>query len=55
MITVARVSQILQARGTDLIGPFDLLAYFSQVFAVGAAAIVLYLAAARRVDAAASA
>ena len=49
------VSQILQARGTDLIGPFDLLAYFSQVFAVGAAAIVLYLAAARRVDAAASA
>jgi hypothetical protein len=49
------VSQVLQARGTDLIGPFDLLAYFSQVFAFGAAAIVLYLAAARRVDATGSA
>jgi hypothetical protein len=49
------VSQILQARGTNLIGPFDLLAYFSQVFAFGAAAIVLYLAAARRVDATGSA
>jgi hypothetical protein len=49
------VSQILQARGTDLIGPFDLLAFFSPVFAIGAAAIVLYLAAARRVDATESA
>ena len=43
------VSQILQARGTSLIGPLDLMAYFSVVFAIGAAAIVLYLAVARRV------
>jgi len=45
------VSQVLQARGTSLIGPFDLLAYFSPVFAMGAAAIVLYLGAARTVSA----
>jgi len=43
------VSQILQARGTSLIGPLDLIAYFSVVFAIGAAALVLYLTAARRV------
>ena len=49
------VIQVLPARGTDLIGPFDLLAFFSPVFAIGAAAIVLYLAAARRVDATESA
>ena len=41
------VSQALQARGTNLIGPFDLLAFFSPVFAIGAAAIVLYVAMAR--------
>jgi len=45
------VSQILLARGTNLIGPLDLLAYFSPVFAIGAAAVVLYIAAARRVSA----
>lgn len=45
------VSQILLARGTNLIGPFDLLAYFSPVFTIGAAVIVLYMAAARRVSA----
>lgn len=49
------VSQILLTRGTNLIGPFDLLAYFSPVFAIGAAAIVLYMAAARRVSATESA
>ena len=43
------VSQILQARGTSLIGPLDLIAYFSVVFAIGAAALVLYLTAAGRV------
>jgi hypothetical protein len=36
------VSQILQTRGTSLIGPLDLVAYFSIVFAIGAAALVLY-------------
>ena len=45
------VSQVLQARGTNLIGPLDLLAYFSPVFAIGAAAIVVYVAAARTVRA----
>lgn len=45
------VSQVLQAHGTNLIGPFDLVAYFSPVFAIGAAALVLYRAAARRVSA----
>jgi hypothetical protein len=45
------VSQILLARGTNLIGPFDLLAYFSAFFAIGAAALVLYIAAARKVAA----
>jgi hypothetical protein len=49
------VSQILLARGTNLIGPFDLVAYFSPVFAIGAAAIVLYIAAVRRVSATESA
>ena len=43
------MSQILQARGTSLIGPLDLIAYFSVVFAIGAAALVLYLTAAGRV------
>ncbi len=45
------VSQILLARGTNLIGPFDLLAYFSPVFAIAAAALVLYMSAARKVTA----
>lgn len=45
------VSQVLQARGTNLIGPLDLLAYFSSVFAIGAAALVLYMSAAREVTA----
>jgi len=45
------VSQILLARGTNLIGPFDLLAYFSTFFALAAAALVLYIAAARKVTA----
>ena len=49
------VSQLAQTRGTNLIGPFDLLAFFSPVFAIGAAVIVLYLAAARRVSATESA
>jgi hypothetical protein len=49
------VSQILQARGTNLIGPFELMAYFSPVFAFGAAALVLYMASARRVAPRASA
>ena len=43
------VSQILLARGTNLMGPFDLLAYFSTFFAIAAAMLVLYIAAARRV------
>ena len=45
------VSQILLTRGTNLIGPFDLLAYFSTFFALAAAALVLYIAAARKVTA----
>ena len=45
------VSQLVEARGTNLLGPFDLLAYFSPVFAVAAAALVLYIAAARGVSA----
>jgi hypothetical protein len=45
------VSQILLARGTNFIGPFDLLAYFSPVFAIAAALLVLYVAAARKVSA----
>jgi hypothetical protein len=48
------VSQVMQARGTNLLGPLDLAAYFSQVFAIAAAAIVLYIAAARKVTAAQS-
>jgi hypothetical protein len=43
------VSQVLETRGTNLIGPFDLLAYFSTFFAIAAAALVLYISAARRV------
>ena len=45
------VSQVAQARGTNLIGPFEVLAYFSPVFAIGAAVIVLYVAATRTVNA----
>ena len=45
------VSQVLETRGTNLIGPFDLLAYFSTFFALAAAALVLYIAAARKVTA----
>jgi hypothetical protein len=45
------VSQILQTRGTNLIGPFDLLAFFSPLFAVAAAALVIYMAATRKVSA----
>jgi hypothetical protein len=44
------VSQVL-ARGTNFIGPFDLLAYFSPVFAIAAAVLVLYVSAARKVSA----
>jgi hypothetical protein len=44
------VSQLVQTRGTNLIGPFDLLAYFSPLFAIAAAALVLYMAAARKVS-----
>ena len=45
------VSQVLLARGTNLIGPFDLLAYFSLFFAIAAAALVLYMSAARMASA----
>jgi hypothetical protein len=45
------VSQVFLARGTNLIGPFDLFAYFSPVFEIAAAALVLYMAAARKVTA----
>jgi hypothetical protein len=45
------VSQIILARGTNLIGPFDLLAYFSPIFAIAAAVLVLYVASARKVSA----
>lgn len=45
------VGQVLLARGTNLIGPFDLLVYFSPVFAIAAGAIVLYIAATRKVTA----
>jgi hypothetical protein len=45
------LGQIAQIRAANLIGPFDLLAYFSLVFAIGAAALVLYMAAARKVSA----
>jgi hypothetical protein len=45
------VSQVLLARGTNLIGPFDLLACFSPAFAIAAAAVVLYMAAAQKVTA----
>src|SRR5438034_3120107 len=45
------VSQVAQARGTNLIGPFEVLAYFSPVFAIGAAVIVLYVATTRTVNA----
>lgn len=43
------VDQVLTTRGTNLIGPFDLLAYLSTFFAIAAAALVLYIAAARMV------
>jgi hypothetical protein len=46
----ALVSQV-QTRGTNLIGPFDLFAFFSPLFAVAAAALVIYMAAARTVSA----
>jgi hypothetical protein len=49
------LSQVMQARGTSLVGPFDVLAYFSPVFAMTAAAAVLYIASARRVTPAAGA
>jgi hypothetical protein len=42
------VSQVFLARGTNLIGPFDLLFYFSLFFAIAAAVLVLYVAAARK-------
>jgi hypothetical protein len=45
------VSQILVTRGTNLIGPFDLLAYFSTFFAIAGAALVLYMNDARKVRA----
>ena len=45
------VSQILLTRGTNLIGPFDLLVYFSPIFMIAAAALVLYVAAARKITA----
>ena len=44
------MSQVAQARGTNFIGPLEVVAYFSPVFAIGAAAIVLYIAAARTVS-----
>jgi len=43
------VSQVVQARGTKLLSPLDLIAYFSPVFAIAAAAIVLYTATTRMV------
>ena len=43
------VGQVLATRGTNLLGPFDLLAYFSTVFVIAAAALVLYISAARKV------
>jgi hypothetical protein len=49
------VSQILLARGTNLIGPFDLLAYFSPIFAIAAGVLVLYITAARNATATAGA
>ena len=44
-------SQVAQTRGTNLLGPFDLLTYFSGLFTIAGAAIVLYMAAARKVTA----
>jgi hypothetical protein len=38
-------------RGTNLIGPYELLAYFSPIFAIAAAALVLYMSTARKVTA----
>jgi hypothetical protein len=43
------VSQVVLTRGTNLIGPFELLAYFSPIFAIAAAALVLYMSTARKV------
>jgi hypothetical protein len=51
----AFVSQVLVTRGTNLISPFDLLAYFSTLFAIVAGALVLYMSAARKVMATESA
>jgi hypothetical protein len=45
------MSQVFLARGTNLIGPFDLLFYFSLFFAIAAAVLVLSVAAARKVSA----
>jgi hypothetical protein len=36
-------------RGTNLIGPFEMLAYFSPIFAIGGATLVLYMSTARKV------
>jgi hypothetical protein len=43
------VSQVVLTRGTNLIGPFELLAYFSPIFALAATALVLYMSTARKV------
>jgi hypothetical protein len=43
------LSQVVLTRGTNLIGPFELLAYFSPIFAIAAAALVLYMSTARKV------
>jgi len=45
------VSQVVLTRGTNLIGPYELLAYFSPIFAIAAAALVLYMSTARKVTA----
>jgi hypothetical protein len=45
------VSQVVLARGTNLIGPYELLAYFSPIFAIAAGALVLYMSTARKVTA----
>jgi hypothetical protein len=42
---------VVLTRGTNLIAPFELLAYFSPIFAIAAAALVLYMSAARKVTA----
>ncbi len=45
------VSQVVLTRGTNLIGPYELVAYFSPIFAIAAAALVLYMSTARKVTA----